>query len=91
MSINWTMDLVGTSLKALMSMAVLFLYFTVWINYLNFLDLLVFMILRCSLDEPERSVWKNGVHGKEYGADIDKYFSTTTMDKSGRETSTLVR
>lgn len=77
MSINSTMDLVGTSLKALMSKVVLLLYFTVWVNYLNFLDLLVFMILRCSLDEPERSVWRNGVHGKEYGEDIDKYFCTT--------------
>lgn len=77
MSINSAMDIVGTSSKALMSKAVLLLYFTVWVNYLNFLDLLVFMVLRCSLDEPERSVWRNGVHGKEYGADKDKYFCTT--------------
>lgn len=77
MSINSTMDIVGTSLKALMSKAVLLLYFTVWVNYLHFVDLLVFMILRCSMDEPVRSVWRNGVHGKEYGSDIDKYFCTT--------------
>lgn len=77
MSTNSTMDLVGTALKALMSKAVSLLYFTVWFNHLNFLDLIVFMILRCSLDELERSVWRNGVHGKEFGSDKDKYLCTT--------------